>query len=327
MWYEVEDVRLGELCTGATGEELTPLKKWSFGRLYGRLKKNGEPRSAMTAPYSIEVLYNGRPVGFLWTLNNKDGVRLTIKNQERRIRSINHGVDILTKMKTVTADNSELAYYDPENLPEFPEWTTDIYYKGELFGKVRRTYVGLMEIFVPVSPDIFKDLEDFSNEGINSFKIGTVSGLIYLFQQSEFTETEPGKCTITDIPNNLIMQDHSSAIRIMYRSVLKTEGEYRNPIFRSIFKCSEKELYERLTAGMPEGFDLNDYHVDHIVPVSSAKTVKELVRLNHFTNLRLLTKEVNHYKKATLPMESELPSDLNRSVRKILNRSIAESEE
>lgn len=33
----------------------------------------------------------------------------------------------------------------------------------------------------------------------------------------------------------------------------------------------------------------NDYHIDHILPVATAKTIDDVRRLNHYTNLQLLT--------------------------------------
>jgi hypothetical protein len=37
----------------------------------------------------------------------------------------------------------------------------------------------------------------------------------------------------------------------------------------------------------------NKYHIDHIIPLSTAKTEKEVIKLCHYTNLQLLTAEDN----------------------------------
>jgi hypothetical protein len=37
----------------------------------------------------------------------------------------------------------------------------------------------------------------------------------------------------------------------------------------------------------------NKYHIDHIIPLSTAKTEEEIIKLNHYTNLQLLTAEDN----------------------------------
>lgn len=40
----------------------------------------------------------------------------------------------------------------------------------------------------------------------------------------------------------------------------------------------------------------SEWHIDHIIPLSSAKTIDDVVRLNHFTNLRPLWKMENQIK-------------------------------
>lgn len=41
-------------------------------------------------------------------------------------------------------------------------------------------------------------------------------------------------------------------------------------------------------------------HIDHIIPLATAKTEEEIIRLNHFSNLQLLTPEDNISKGAKL---------------------------
>jgi hypothetical protein len=42
--------------------------------------------------------------------------------------------------------------------------------------------------------------------------------------------------------------------------------------------------------------DTEDYHIDHIVPLATAETVDDINRLNHYSNLQLLTPEENQVK-------------------------------
>lgn len=42
------------------------------------------------------------------------------------------------------------------------------------------------------------------------------------------------------------------------------------------------------------------WDIDHIVPLSSAKTEEDVIRLSHFTNLQPLCSEVNRYIKRDL---------------------------
>ena len=45
---------------------------------------------------------------------------------------------------------------------------------------------------------------------------------------------------------------------------------------------------------------LSKVHVDHIVPLKTAKTENDIIRLNHYTNLQLLKAEYNLHKGAKL---------------------------
>ena len=38
------------------------------------------------------------------------------------------------------------------------------------------------------------------------------------------------------------------------------------------------------------------WEIDHIIPISSANTIEDLIRLNHYSNLRPLKKEDNRIK-------------------------------
>jgi len=51
----------------------------------------------------------------------------------------------------------------------------------------------------------------------------------------------------------------------------------------------------------PKDFlEKNKYHIDHIVPLVTAKTVEDVIRLCHYTNLQLLTKEDNLLKNSKI---------------------------
>jgi hypothetical protein len=61
----------------------------------------------------------------------------------------------------------------------------------------------------------------------------------------------------------------------------------------SIIGCSILELQKYLLSKCPEGTTLSDfnrygYHIDHIVPLSTAKTEEEVLKLCHYTNLQPL---------------------------------------
>ena len=68
----------------------------------------------------------------------------------------------------------------------------------------------------------------------------------------------------------------------------------------SILKCSWKEFKIHLENNPYEfKIDTVDIDLDHIIPISSAKTEKEVLELNHHTNFQLLPKYYNRWVKRT----------------------------
>jgi hypothetical protein len=65
--------------------------------------------------------------------------------------------------------------------------------------------------------------------------------------------------------------------------------------------CSPQELREHLQKQFKEGMSWENYrhdiwHIDHIIPLSSAKTEEEVYELCNYTNLQPLWKEENYKK-------------------------------
>lgn len=58
-------------------------------------------------------------------------------------------------------------------------------------------------------------------------------------------------------------------------------------------------LEKQFTEGMSWG-NRKDWHVDHIVPISSANTEEDVIRLNHYTNLRPIWAKENMSKGASM---------------------------
>ena len=62
---------------------------------------------------------------------------------------------------------------------------------------------------------------------------------------------------------------------------------------KEIFGCSPQQLKEYIESKFQEGMSwenhgLFGWHLDHIIPLNQATTVEELIKLNHYTNLRPL---------------------------------------
>jgi hypothetical protein len=61
----------------------------------------------------------------------------------------------------------------------------------------------------------------------------------------------------------------------------------------TILGCTIEHFVKYILDLCPKGVTLKDfgrygYHIDHIIPVSSAKTEEDVIRLNHYSNLRPL---------------------------------------
>ncbi len=77
-----------------------------------------------------------------------------------------------------------------------------------------------------------------------------------------------------------------------------------------IIGCTFNELEEHLKETWKEnnGSEYNgeDVHIDHIIPLSSAITEEDVIRLNHYTNLQPLCSKINRDVKRN---KSELSMD------------------
>jgi len=65
----------------------------------------------------------------------------------------------------------------------------------------------------------------------------------------------------------------------------------KNTHFSEYIGCTKKELINHIESQFVEGMNWNNrelWHIDHIIPLSSAKTKEELYKLCHYTNLQPL---------------------------------------
>jgi hypothetical protein len=89
----------------------------------------------------------------------------------------------------------------------------------------------------------------------------------------------------------------SYVIRNRIRSFLKNKSIGKNNITFKIVGCSPEFLKEYLENKFTDGMSwelMGKYiHIDHIIPLSSAKTEEEIYKLCHYTNLQPLWAEDN----------------------------------
>ena len=82
---------------------------------------------------------------------------------------------------------------------------------------------------------------------------------------------------------------HSARTRI--NSVLRRENMSKTTDTRTMLGCGYRELKKHLEEQFTDGMSWDnkgDWHIDHIVPLASAKTEKELIKLFHYKNLQPL---------------------------------------
>jgi hypothetical protein len=76
--------------------------------------------------------------------------------------------------------------------------------------------------------------------------------------------------------------------------------------------CSWEQLRDHIENQFVSGMTWEDkhlWHIDHIVPLSSAKTVEELEKLCHYTNLQPLWASDNMSKGAKLVLDKTLEKE------------------
>ena len=79
----------------------------------------------------------------------------------------------------------------------------------------------------------------------------------------------------------------------MTAKAFKRRGFRKNGRTEQILGCTFEELMKYLNP--PKDFFTNrsNYHIDHIIPLETAKTEEAAIRLSHHTNLQILTAEEN----------------------------------
>lgn len=90
--------------------------------------------------------------------------------------------------------------------------------------------------------------------------------------------------------NPLFRLSHN--IRTLIRVTLKKKGVVKFTKTIDILCCSFKQLQEHLIQSAIRNYGIYDpnenYHIDHIIPISLARTEEEVIALNHYTNLQYL---------------------------------------
>jgi hypothetical protein len=127
-----------------------------------------------------------------------------------------------------------------------------------------------------------------------------------------------GKATLEDVLEALRIQSYNVPLPV------KKRGDFHNPIkahgrkikqyvsyaekhnykkttkVYKVIGCTQQELLQHLEKQFLKGMGWENrklWHIDHIIPMDSAKTLEDNYKLNHFTNLRPMWAKSNLSKK------------------------------
>lgn len=104
-------------------------------------------------------------------------------------------------------------------------------------------------------------------------------------QTTEYKKNKISNCIITRFK-----------VRISHRirSAFKYIGEEKSTTTSNIVGCSREFLKKHLINTFKLNYneeynpDIHKVHIDHIIPISTASTKEDVIRLNHYSNLQLL---------------------------------------
>ena len=94
-----------------------------------------------------------------------------------------------------------------------------------------------------------------------------------------------------------IYRFNKNARALIYKSFKRYINDFKkNTNTENILGCSIDKFKQYIENMFTEGMTLDNYgewHLDHIIPISSAKTEEEVIKLNHYTNFQPLWAEDN----------------------------------
>jgi len=88
-----------------------------------------------------------------------------------------------------------------------------------------------------------------------------------------------------------ILWSFKDRIRCLLRNAFINKGFKKNSRSEYILGCSFDEFYAHIESQFTDGMGWENrtmWHIDHIIPLASAKTEEDVIRLNHHSNLQPL---------------------------------------
>lgn len=92
-------------------------------------------------------------------------------------------------------------------------------------------------------------------------------------------------------------------IRVLINTIIKIRGFNKNGKIYNYIGCSKEEFKKHIELQFDDKMNWENHgkygwHIDHIIPLSSAKNIEEVYKLNHYSNLRPLWC-IENYKKGS----------------------------
>jgi hypothetical protein len=92
---------------------------------------------------------------------------------------------------------------------------------------------------------------------------------------------------------------HGRSIKLYVNYAEKNDYKKTTKIYK-VLGCTQQELLQHLEKQFLKGMNWKNrklWHIDHIIPMDTAKTLEDNYKLNHFTNLRPMWAKDNLSKK------------------------------
>lgn len=135
-----------------------------------------------------------------------------------------------------------------------------------------------------------------------------VSNNIERIRELKRINNKKNKHTINKYYLNRRKNDHIYAIthriRNLIRMSLHRNGYSKKSKTQSILGCDFDFFMKHIGNQFKDGMTWNnrgEWHLDHIIPISSAKTEEEIIKLNHYGNFQPLWAKENILKSDTMP--------------------------
>ena len=138
----------------------------------------------------------------------------------------------------------------------------------------------------------------------NSVKISEKSKIYRLKNRNYFNKknkewnkkSEYGKKYQQDRLNNDTFFKFKNRLRTLLRNSITKQGFTKKSKSFEILGCDYESVVIYLEKKFSVGMNWNNHgkwHIDHIIPISSAKNEEEVLKLNHYTNLQPLWAKEN----------------------------------